>query len=191
MRLAPYLLSLALAVGGLWRYASGRTGATALARAVQSGEILRLHILADSDEPSAQVDKLCVRDAVLDYLTPYLLEAQSAAQAERIVQKQLSGVEDAARLALQERGQSYGVQALLTTARFPDRVYQKHLVPAGDYRTLQVRLGSAEGHNWWCVLYPTLCFANKGQSGMEEVRFHSALLNWLRKLKKEKGGDAA
>ncbi len=189
MRLAPYLLSLALAVGGLWRYASGRTGATALARAVQSGEILRLHILADSDEPSAQADKLCVRDAVLDYLTPYLLEAQSAAQAERIVQKQLSGVEDAARLALQERGQSYGVQALLTTARFPDRVYQKHLVPAGDYRTLQLRLGSAEGHNWWCVLYPTLCFANKGQSGMGEVRFHSVLLNWLRKLKKEKGGE--
>ncbi len=175
---------------GLLAFAAGRERETELMRAVRTGELLRLHILADSDEEKAQSDKLAVRDAVLEALSPVLEGAANAAEAEARVRERLPLIEETARQTLEASGESYPVQARIVVADFPDRIYAGQLVPAGEYRALQIRLGKAEGHNWWCVLYPPLCFVGEETVETEEVRFESALLAWLRSLRK-KGGKTA
>ena len=174
------LLLPAATLLGLACYWAGGSSATELTRAVRSGELLRLHILADSDEEKAQADKLLVRDAVLEALAPLLEGADSAQEAETLVQDNLAMVEAVARQTLQAQGESYPVEAEILTAHFPDRVYLDHLVPEGEYRALQIRLGSAQGHNWWCVLYPPLCFVGEDCVELDEVRFESKIASWIR-----------
>ena len=139
------LLALCLALlSGVW--AEGRQAALA-----QS--LLRLHVLAVSDEPEEQALKLRVRDAVLTRVQPLLRGAGSAAEAEAILSGHLSEVQRAA----EEAAEGRAVTLTLTAERFPTRDYGSFVLPAGRYKALRVVLGEGRGHNWWCVVFPTLC----------------------------------
>ena len=122
-------------------------------------EYLRIHIRADSNEQAAQAVKYKVRDEVVSYLTPLVAGYETQEEAVRGIAQNLYGVRAAAEKILQQEGFHYGAEAELTVENFPTRVYGEYTLPAGEYTALIVRLGRGEGDNWWCVVYPPLCFA--------------------------------
>lgn len=138
---------LALCLTLLWgAWAQGRQSAIAAG-------LVRLHVLAVSDDAEEQALKLRVRDAVLDYLRPRLADAESAAEAREILQEELPGVEAAASAAAEGRS----VRVSLGQEDYPARDYGAFTLPAGRYESLRIVLGAGEGHNWWCVVFPPLC----------------------------------
>ena len=129
-------------------------------------EYLRIHIRADSNEEGAQAVKYKVRDKVVEYLTPIVAECQTKEQAIREMQLVLKDIEAVAERVLQENGFAYGAAAALEREQFPTRVYGEYILPAGEYSALILRLGSGEGDNWWCVVYPPLCFAGDASANV-------------------------
>ena len=124
-----------------------------------SQEYLRIHIRADSNEDGAQAVKYKVRDAVVSYLTPLVADYTTKAQAVQGISQNLHTVCAVAEKILQQEGFSYGARAEVEVETFPTRVYGGYTLPAGEYTALIIRLGRGEGDNWWCVVYPPLCFA--------------------------------
>ncbi len=121
------------------------------------GEVLRLHIPANSDSAEDQAIKLRLRDFVLEKYGARLGDCESLALAEEQAAALLPEIEEAATAFLRENGFSYGAKAELVTMSFPTREYERLILPAGEYRAIRITLGSGEGHNWWCVIFPQLC----------------------------------
>ncbi len=117
--------------------------------------VLRLHILAESDSEYDQKLKLKVRDALLE--SGVLDGADSLEEAEMITEEKLPDIVEIAENVLRENGCYLPVAAEVTDVDFDERVYGDITMPAGEYRALRVKIGSAQGHNWWCVMYPPLC----------------------------------
>lgn len=141
--------------------------------------ILRLHILANSDSPADQRVKLLVRDAVLRTLPA----CDSAEEAEAYLLAHGSEVLLLAEQTLRENGFDYGAQLLLGKCDFPDRDYSGVTYPAGEYEALRIVLGAGAGQNWWCVLFPPLCIVTSEQEPLpdpDELEFESTILNWFR-----------
>lgn len=146
----------------------------------EAGDYVRLHVVASDDTEAAQALKLEVRDAVLARARELLKDAHDADAAWDIVRQNVDVLEAAARERAGDARCEVGVFA------FPDRLYGDTWVPAGDYRALRVVIGAGRGHNWWCVLYPSLCYPEDWQA--EDGRLYSSIWRWLRSLF---GGDAA
>lgn len=119
--------------------------------------VLRLHILANSDSEIDQSVKLKVRDAVVEECAGLLNGATNADEAAALAEAQLDEVCAVAERVLREQSADYGVSAEVTKTYFPTRVYDNVTLPAGRYPAVRLFLGKAEGHNWWCVLFPPLC----------------------------------
>lgn len=119
-------------------------------------KLIRLHVVANSDSPSDQAVKLRVRDAVLNAAEPVL---QAADDPEQALAAELPALERAAAEMLRKLGRDELVSVTLQNERFPTRDYETFSLPAGVYRTLRVTIGAGKGHNWWCVVFPTLCTA--------------------------------
>lgn len=140
------------------------TGVWAQARQQSiSANLVRLHVIAASDEQAEQELKLQVRDAVLQYLEPKLRDVKSAAHAREIIAAELEGIGQAAAAVSQGRS----VTVSLGEERYPTREYSAFTLPAGRYESLRVILGQGQGHNWWCVVFPPLCLS---AAESEEVR---------------------
>lgn len=138
------LISLCFALmTGVW--AQGRQAALA-------GKLVRLHVVAASDTPEDQAEKLRVRDAVLSLLEPKLKTAASAKEAAEIIRFSQERCRRAAEAVTDQP-----VTVTMTREHFPTRYYETFSLPAGDYLALRITLGAGEGHNWWCVLFPPLC----------------------------------
>ncbi len=125
-----------------------------------SEKVLRLHILANSDGTDDQEVKLMVRDAVLAYLTEHISQCETKEEVKQVIAANLSRIIRVANEALIDAGFSYTADARLTTADFPLKVYGDIFLPAGTYETLQITLGQADGRNWWCLIFPSLCLAD-------------------------------
>lgn len=130
-----------------------------------SGKLVRLHVVANSDTGEDQALKLKVRDAVLDTLRPRLEGASDAQAAREIIAGSLSDLERAAGEVIREEGYDYAVTATVLRENFPTTEYENFSLPAGEYLSLRVKIGKAEGHNWWCVVFPPICDA--GELGPE------------------------
>ena len=158
-----FLLSIIICLTAFGFGCFGENGAPMSAMNAQNfkcqEEYLRIHIRADSNENEAQAVKYLVRDCLVDYLTPIVAECQTKTQAMQRLAGQLNRLAAVADSVLKEKGFSYGATAELTTEQFPTRVYDGYTLPAGEYTALIVRLGRGGGDNWWCVVYPPLCFA--------------------------------
>ena len=118
-----------------------------------AGKLVRLHVIAASDEETEQEIKLRVRDAVLEYLNPVLSQAKTPEQARRMIENRLEGIAQAAGSASEGRR----VTVSLGKENYPLREYDGFRLPAGVYDSLKVTLGEGQGHNWWCVVFPPLC----------------------------------
>ena len=133
--------------------------ATNIQSQAESEGYLRIHIRADSNEDRAQAVKYKVRDEVVAYLTPLVANYTSKAAAAQGIAQNIHHICAVAEKVLRQEGFSYGATAEVTVEHFPTRVYGDYTLPAGEYTALIVRLGRGEGDNWWCVVYPPLCFA--------------------------------
>ena len=131
-----------------------------------SGSLVRLHVLAVSDDSNEQRIKLNVRDSVLSYISPKLEDAESPDEAKRIISSELDGIKSAAETAAEGRP----VKVTLTQEYYPTRDYGSFSLPAGRYESLRVILGEGEGHNWWCVVFPPLCLTAAESDSAVETR---------------------
>ena len=127
-----------------------------------SAKVLRFHVIAKSDSENDQRRKLLVRDAVGGWMNRKLSNAKDKADSERIIEENKDQIKALAEQVLAEDGEAETVQVRLADVEFPDKVYGDYEFPAGTYRALQIIIGAGEGHNWWCVLYPNLCFSAEG-----------------------------
>ena len=125
-------------------------------------EYLRIHIRADSNETEAQSVKYRVKDAVVAYLTPFIAECDTKSKAEIMLTEKLSEIEKVADKVLLEQGFEYRSHAEINTEKFPTRSYGDFTLEQGFYDALIIELGSGKGDNWWCVVYPPLCFTGTG-----------------------------
>ncbi len=132
-------------------------GAAAWREAFPYGRYLRLHVLANSDRVYDQRLKYQVRDAVIAAAAPLLRDAPDARTARIRAENHLAELQAAAEAVVKKQGYDYPVTARLGEFDFPARQYEQLLLPAGIYQAVQIHIGQAAGHNWWCVLYPPLC----------------------------------
>lgn len=123
--------------------------------------VLRFHVLANSDSEEDQALKLKVRDAVGSYMAPKMKEASDVEDCERIVEENMQKITAAAEEVIREEGYDYTVTAQLGDAKFPVKTYGAYTFPAGTYEALNLVIGAGEGHNWWCVMYPNMCFSGE------------------------------
>ena len=122
-----------------------------------SEEILRLHVVANSDSQADQAVKLKVRDAILEAVEESLVAVEFKADAQDSIENRLSELEDIANAVLDEAGIADRATVSLTAEEFPTRVYDTFTLPAGVYDSLRVTIGDGAGQNWWCVVFPSLC----------------------------------
>lgn len=119
--------------------------------------VIRLHVVANSDSQADQAVKLKVRDAVLAEMEQVLAGAEDRAQAENALRDATETLEAAANQVLESEGVSDRATVTLTEEEFPTREYDTFSLPAGVYDSLRVTIGSGQGKNWWCVVFPALC----------------------------------
>lgn len=120
-------------------------------------DTVRLHVLANSDDASDQMIKLKVRDAILQAMDEIIAEAASADEAESAIRENLEFFRITADETLALLGTDDRAEAVLSEEYYPTKDYGTVTLPAGTYTSLQIKIGEARGHNWWCVLYPQLC----------------------------------
>lgn len=130
------------------------------------GELIRFHVLANSDSDEDQALKMRVRDRILREIRMPLEQVQNTAEAELQIRTHMAGIRAAALAEIREAGYDYPVSVQLGVFDFPIRSYGNVTLPAGRYPALRVVIGEGNGHNWWCVMFPPLCFVNESTANM-------------------------
>lgn len=133
-------------------------------------KILRFHVLANSDSAEDQALKLCVKDLLLEKIRDGAAAEQIAGKEElkAYILSKSSTLETAAEDFIHSFGYDYGVHVGIETCRFPVRTYGDMTFPAGMYEAVRVTIGNGAGHNFWCVLYPSLCYTDSIHASMPE-----------------------
>ncbi len=124
-------------------------------------EVFRLHILANSDSTDDQNLKVKVRDRVLLYTENLFKSATSKENAETLISDNLQDISNVAYKEVVDNGYNYPVKAEITNMYFATRYYENYTLPSGMYDALRITIGSGEGHNWWCVMYPSICVSSE------------------------------
>lgn len=145
-----------------------------------NSEVLRIHIRANSNEDIDQSVKYKVKDAVVSAMLPYLSTCQTKEEAEEKTKQNFQLIESTANKVLKENGFSYTSKAKLVSEEFPTRSYANQTYEAGFYDALILELGSGTGDNWWCVVYPPLCFLQTNNP--QEVKYTSKLAELVNKI---------
>ena len=125
-------------------------------------DLLRIHIRANSNDKDDQTVKLLVRDAIAQVLSSLLANASSLEKAKQIVSDGLTTLKDISDKVLRENDKTYTSVCTITNEYFPTRAYKDIVVESGYYDALVISLGEAKGDNWWCIIYPQLCYETSG-----------------------------
>ncbi len=133
--------------------------------------VVRLHVLANSDSEEDQALKLKVRDSILDESERLLADCKDQLQAKKVIEENLEKFERVAKQRIINEGFEYDVKVLIGNEEYPTRNYESCSFPAGEYLSLRVLIGDAEGQNWWCVLFPPMCLsaASNGNEAFAQV----------------------
>lgn len=137
--------------------------------------LFRFHVLASSDSKEDQQLKIKVRDAVLDYLEPVLNSSQSKEETKAYIIEHLAEINDLAGRTLRLEGSSQKVHSVVGVSDFPTKSYGNVTLPAGRYESLCIKIGEAKGQNWWCVMFPTLCFVEETEPEEMEEKLEKTL----------------
>lgn len=156
LRVAGLILLAFLAVTGVGLRAIGAGEGDGLA--FRPGNLIRLHIIANSDSPADQRVKLQIRDDLLREAGDLFRHVRDPEEATEVARRNLPLFRNIAERRLRAEGFDYPVRVQYGVYPFPVRTYGRITLPAGQYRALRVVLGEGRGHNWWCVLFPPLCF---------------------------------
>lgn len=163
--------------------------------------LIRLHVVANSDSPEDQTVKLQVRDAVMESLRSAMGQVADVEEAKSYIRENLPKLQKVANLALTEAGFSETAVVSFCREAFDTRYYDTFTLPAGVYEALRITIGEGKGHNWWCVVFPTLCLPAAGEdvsavaagagfsdslsqalTGEGELELRFFLLDWLGKV---------
>lgn len=130
-------------------------------------ELIRFHVIANSDSEEDQNLKLKVKNKVIDYLYPYLNVSQSLEQSRKIIKDNMGEVKKLAEQIIKDNNYKYGVKIELSRENFPEKSYGKITLPQGNYEAFRIIIGSGQGKNWWCVMFPPLCFVDETKAEVE------------------------
>ena len=139
--------------------------------------VVRLHVLANSDTEEDQKLKLKVRDAILSYVSPLVIDCPTRERAIAVLSEELESIEKIAEEVVLKEGYDHSVDVTLTLEEYPTRNYEAMSFPSGEYVSLRVLIGEAEGQNWWCVLFPPLCLSAASDQIKNEEAFIAVGLN--------------
>ena len=145
----------------------GQTGSTF------NEDYMRIHIVANSNSAVDQSIKYVVKDAVVSFLLPQLSEAETKEEAEDVIQQNLQKIEEVANLTLDKQGAKYSAKVEITQEDMPTRAYDDFVLEKGVYDCLKIELGAGDGDNWWCVVFPAVCFLDVKNS--ENVEYISKI----------------
>lgn len=143
--------------------AGGRLYSDSEERQLQKGiasNIIRFHVRAESDSKEDQWLKLQVKEAVLAYISPVLSKSQSVDESRQLLYNESENIRNVAAATLRSLGDESDVNVYFENCYFPMKTYGDMTFPPGEYEAFRVDIGEAEGKNWWCVLYPPLCFVD-------------------------------
>ncbi|WP_312369183.1 stage II sporulation protein R [Lachnoclostridium sp.] len=171
----PFLLAFLITLYALFGAFVSFTGSPAikenqaLLQEDLAKQILRFHILGNSDSEEDQNVKLYVKEGIMTYLTPLLKDCSDKESTTKVLMNHLTDIEKEASRLLAMKGYYYGASVTLDKGTFPIKVYGDITLPAGEYDALKIKLGMAEGRNWWCILFPNLCFVDATYTVVPEV----------------------
>lgn len=143
-------------------------GRTAAIQQEIAGQVVRFHVLADSDRIEDQEIKFLVKERLLEKIEILLEEADSLEGTKEILKQNTKYLQKEAKSCLAEAGSTDDVTVSYETDYFPVKSYGDYTFPAGEYEALRVKIGRARGQNWWCMLYPSLCFEDALHPVLEE-----------------------
>jgi len=132
-----------------------------------SSKVLRLHILANSNSSFDQELKLKVRDNVINYVTPLLKDSSSLSETKKIILKNMDNINAIAQETASKYS-NYKTYISLASSNFPTKHYENFSFPAGNYEALKITIGEGKGNNWWCVMFPPLCFTNSSSGEFDK-----------------------
>lgn len=144
-------------------------------------DYLRIHVRANSNSAEDQQVKYEVKDEVVKFITPFVKECVDKERAIEVMTGLLPEIEKVCDKALRERGYTYGARAQIRDEKFPTRVYGDLTLDEGVYDALIIELGTGTGDNWWCVIYPPLCFT----SASADVEYRSIIADIINKFRKK------
>lgn len=121
-------------------------------------DAIRLRILANSDTKVDQDVKRLIRDEVNQNITDWVQDLTSLEEARKVIQSRLPDIQEVAKRTVEKQGMNQTVKVEFSKAKFPTKLYGQYLYPAGEYEAIVITLGDGKGANWWCVLFPPLCF---------------------------------
>lgn len=131
--------------------------------------VFRLHIIANSDSKEDQNLKLLVRDNVLSYMKEIASDVSSKEEAIELINSHLDDFYKVARETILNEGYNYDVSLEVGKFDFPTKVYGDISLPSGMYDALRIKIGESAGHNWWCVMFPTLCFVDVSSGHLDDT----------------------
>lgn len=124
-------------------------------------KLIRFHVIANSDTEEDQELKLKVRDEIISYLQPKLENSSSIEESEKIITSEYDNLQSISRETIIDNGYEYDVKVGIEYSNFPTKQYSNVILPAGEYKALKVVIGEGKGKNWWCVMFPPLCFVDE------------------------------
>lgn len=202
-----YALSFSMLLAGIKFFHPGRAETPVEIQENIADNIIRLHVIANSDTGTDQSLKLKVRDGIIDGITDTISGTTDAKGAEKLLSAQTDNIKNSALDIISGNGYDYPVNVSLEERYFPVKSYGDLVFPAGNYKALCVEIGEARGRNWWCVLFPSLCFVDETYAVVpdnskeklketlskeeyesleqdkkeEKVFIHSAIYDWFRR----------
>lgn len=147
---------------------------------IDTTNFLRIHIKANSDDLSDQSIKYKIKDEFVNFLTPLLAYCEDKQDAITIVKNNRDFLQQIANNILQQNNLNYSTNILICKESYPTRTYDGYTLPSGIYDSIIVNLGQGEGNNWWCVVYPPLCFTNFNNS--QNVVYKSKIMEIINKF---------
>ncbi len=169
-KIGIFLLLVFLLTGGLLQIQK----VVRAKKAYTGDNLIRLHVIANSNDESDQQVKYRVRDALVEGLKPELRRASSYQEAKTCLEQNRAQIAQIAEQAVAASGFSYPVRVEIGKFSFPARAYGKIVYPAGQYEAVRVILGKGQGANWWCVLFPPFCFVDISSTGSETTSVSEA-----------------
>ncbi len=138
-----------------------------------SSNVIRLHIIAQSNEKNDQALKLKVRDAIINNTKDIFLENKNIKDAKLSIKNNTEFLKSVAKKEIQKNGFDYDVNVTFGKSDFPTKVYNNIILPKGSYDALKIEIGNAKGKNWWCVMFPPMCFTehSTGQLDIESLNY--------------------
>ena len=152
-------------------------------------KIIRFHVLANSDTEEDQKLKLKVRDEVINYISPKLKDSKSLDESRRIIKRNKEKIEQISKKVIKDNGYDYEVTSMISRENFPDKIYGDLIFPQGEYEAYRILIGKAKGQNWWCVMFPPLCFVDETKNIVDSSEIKESIENEVNEDKKEINKD--